>query len=61
VLQQFFGLRKSVERIYFAITRTKLLQKIENVKRLGFQQLFLIKKENDDECKDCFKGRIFSQ
>jgi hypothetical protein len=33
VLQQFFGLRKSVERIYSAITRTKLLQEIENVKR----------------------------
>jgi hypothetical protein len=27
-------------------------------KELGFQWLFLIKKENDNECKNCFRGRI---
>jgi hypothetical protein len=27
-------------------------------KELGFQQLFLIKKENDNECKNYFRGRI---
>jgi hypothetical protein len=36
VLQQLFGLRESVEKIYFAMTRTKLLQKIENDKRTMF-------------------------
>jgi hypothetical protein len=37
VLQRLFGLRESVKKIYFAMTRTKLLQEIENDKRIGFQ------------------------
>jgi hypothetical protein len=40
------------------MAKTKLLQGIENDKKLGFQQLFLSKKENDNECKNCFRGRI---
>jgi hypothetical protein len=48
-----------MERIYFhygkneAITRNWKRQE-----KLGFQWLFLIKKENDNECKNCFRGRI---
>jgi hypothetical protein len=38
-----------VEKIYYAMARMKLLQEIENDKR---------KKENDNECKNCFRGRI---
>jgi hypothetical protein len=36
VLQRPFELREPVEKIYFAMTRTKLLQEIENVKRTRF-------------------------
>jgi hypothetical protein len=36
VLQRLFGLRESVEKICFAMTRTKLLQEIENDKRTRF-------------------------
>jgi hypothetical protein len=45
-------------RYIFTMAKTKLLQGIENDKKLGFQQLFLSKKENDNECKNCFRGRI---
>jgi hypothetical protein len=37
VLQRLFGLRESVEKIYFTMARTKLLQEIENDKRTSFQ------------------------
>jgi hypothetical protein len=33
-------------------------KKLKMTKELGFQQLFLIKKENDNKCKNCFRGRI---
>jgi hypothetical protein len=33
VLQRLFELRESVEKIYFTMARTKLLQEIENDKR----------------------------
>jgi hypothetical protein len=33
VLQRLFELRESVEKIYFTIARTKLLQEMENDKR----------------------------
>jgi hypothetical protein len=36
VLQQLFELRESVEKIYFTMARTKLLQEIENNKRAKF-------------------------
>jgi hypothetical protein len=36
VLQRLFGLRKSVEKIYFTMTKTKLLQGIENDKKTRF-------------------------
>jgi hypothetical protein len=36
VLQRLLGLRESVEKIYFVMTRTKLLQEIENDKRTRF-------------------------
>jgi hypothetical protein len=36
VLQQLFELRESVEKVYFAMARTKLLQEIENDKRTRF-------------------------
>jgi hypothetical protein len=43
------------------MTKTKLLQEIENDKKnLGFQWLFLIKKKNDNECKNYFSSRISS-
>jgi hypothetical protein len=31
---------------------------LKTTRKLGFQQLFLSKKENDNECKNCFRGRI---
>jgi hypothetical protein len=40
------------------MARTKLLQEIENGKKTRFTIIFLIKKENDNECKNCFRGRI---
>ena len=43
------------------MAKTKLLQEIENDKKnLGFQWLFLIKKKNDNECKNYFSSRISS-
>jgi hypothetical protein len=36
VLQQLLELRESVEKIYFTIARTKLLQELENDKRTRF-------------------------
>jgi hypothetical protein len=33
-------------------------KKLKTTKELGFQWLLLIEKENDDECKNCFGGRI---
>jgi hypothetical protein len=42
------------------MAKTKLLQEIENDKHLGFQWLFLIKKKNDNECKNYFRSRISS-
>jgi hypothetical protein len=36
VLQRIFGLRESVEKIYFTLTKTKLLQEIENDKKTRF-------------------------
>jgi hypothetical protein len=36
VLQRLFGLRESVEKIYFTMTRTNLLQEIENDKKATF-------------------------
>jgi hypothetical protein len=36
VLQRLFELRESVEKIYFAIARKKLLQEMENDKRTRF-------------------------
>jgi hypothetical protein len=45
VLQRLFGLRESVKKIYFAMTRTKLLQVIENDKRMVFDNCSLLKKK----------------
>jgi hypothetical protein len=36
VLQRLFGLHESVEKIYFTMTKTKLLQEIENDKKTRF-------------------------
>jgi hypothetical protein len=36
VLLRLFELRESVEKIYFTMVRTKLLQEIENNKRARF-------------------------
>jgi hypothetical protein len=36
VLQRLFGLRESVEKIYFTMTKTKLLQETKNDKRTMF-------------------------
>jgi hypothetical protein len=36
VLQRLFGLRESVEKIYFTVVRTKLLQEIENGNKTRF-------------------------
>jgi hypothetical protein len=36
VLQRLFGLRESVEKIYFTMAKMKLLQEIENDKRTRF-------------------------
>jgi hypothetical protein len=36
VLQRLFELREFVEKIYFTMERTKLLQEIENNKRARF-------------------------
>jgi hypothetical protein len=36
VLQRLFELREYVEKIYFTIARTKLLQEMENNKRTRF-------------------------
>jgi hypothetical protein len=36
VLWRLFELRESVEKIYFTMARTKLLQKMENDKRTKF-------------------------
>jgi hypothetical protein len=36
VLQRLFGLRESVAKIYFTMTKMKLLQEIENNKRIRF-------------------------
>jgi hypothetical protein len=36
VLQRLFELRESVDKIYFTMARTKLLQEMENDKRTRF-------------------------
>jgi hypothetical protein len=41
-----------VEKIYFTMTRTKLLQEIKNDKKTRFTLIVPYKKENDNECKD---------
>jgi hypothetical protein len=46
VLQQLFELRESLEKIYFTMARTMLLQEIENNKRASvFNNCFLVKKK----------------
>jgi hypothetical protein len=48
-------------RYIFTMTKTKMLQEIEiNKKNLGFQWLFLIKRKNDNKCKNYFSSRISS-
>jgi hypothetical protein len=39
VVQRLFELRESVEKIYFTMARTKLLQEIENDKRTRFSTI----------------------
>jgi hypothetical protein len=52
-----FELRKSVGKIYFIMTKTKLLQEIKVTRILDLHKLFLIKKKMTMNVK-CFRGRI---
>jgi hypothetical protein len=48
-----------VKKVYYIMTMTKLLQEIENNKRTRLSMIAsLLKKENGDEYKNCFRGRI---
>jgi hypothetical protein len=60
VIHQLLELRESVKKVYYIMTITKLLQGIENNKKIRLSMIVLYWKENDDECKNCFRGRISS-
>jgi hypothetical protein len=42
----------------FTMAKRGYYKELKTTRKLSFQQLFLSKKENDNECKNCFKGRI---
>jgi hypothetical protein len=59
VFHRLFGLRKSVEKIYFHYGKKRSYYKeLKMPRKLNFQQLFFSKKENDNKCKNCFRCRI---
>jgi hypothetical protein len=50
-------LSKSVRKMYFIMTRTKLLQEIKSDKKTRFKPIVPYYKENDKNVK-CFRGGI---